>query len=102
MPQGKGTRGKRCRCGDEWFERLRDTDACLTPLRLGQHTAEVPGGAWQCTVWPYILETADNLDQVKRFPQGFWSLTVTGTWRLIFRYDDDTNTASEIDLIDYH
>ena len=32
----------------------------------------------------------------------FWSLTVTGSWRLIFRYDEGTNAASDIDLIDYH
>jgi plasmid maintenance system killer protein len=30
------------------------------------------------------------------------SLTVTGNWRLIFRYDEQINAASEIDLIDYH
>ncbi len=59
------------------------------------------------------IETADALDQLGRFPgwrlhplkgdlKGFWSLTVTGNWRLIFRYDEETNTASEIDLIDYH
>jgi plasmid maintenance system killer protein len=28
--------------------------------------------------------------------------TVTGNWRLIFRYDERTNTASDIDLMDYH
>jgi toxin HigB-1 len=61
----------------------------------------------------FALETADNLDQVSRFPgwklhplkgdlKGFWSLTVTGNWRLIFHYDEETNTASDIDLIDYH
>jgi proteic killer suppression protein len=59
------------------------------------------------------LETADTLDQAGRFPgwklhplkgelKGFWSLTITGNWRLIFRYDPETNTATEIDLIDYH
>ena len=59
------------------------------------------------------LETADDLDQVSRFPgwklhplkgdlKGFWSLTVTGNWRLIFLYDEDANSASDIDLIDYH
>jgi proteic killer suppression protein len=59
------------------------------------------------------LETADTLDQASRFPgwklhalkgglKGFWSLTVTGNWRLIFRYAEDTNTASDIDLVDYH
>jgi proteic killer suppression protein len=59
------------------------------------------------------LETATNLDQVSRFPgwklhplkgdlRGFWSLTVTGNWRLIFSYNEKTNTANDIDLIDYH
>lgn len=61
----------------------------------------------------FALETADSLDQVGRFPgwrlhplkgalKGFWSLTVTGNWRLIFRYDEETNAASDIGLIDYH
>jgi proteic killer suppression protein len=59
------------------------------------------------------LETAETLDQVGRFPgwklhplkgelKQFWSLTVTGNWRLIFRHDRETNTAADIDLIDYH
>jgi proteic killer suppression protein len=59
------------------------------------------------------LETADGVDQLSRFPgwrlhplkgdlQGFWSLTVTGNWRLIFLYDPESNTASDLDLVDYH
>ncbi len=59
------------------------------------------------------LETADSLDQLRRFPgwklhplkgnlQGFWSLTVTGNWRLIFNYDEKMNTAADVDLVDYH
>jgi len=59
------------------------------------------------------LETAEALEQLGRFPgwrlnplkgqrKGSWSLTVTGNWRLVFRYDEEMNTASEIDLIDYH
>ena len=61
----------------------------------------------------FTLETADDLDQASRFPgwklhrlkgdlKGFWSLTVTGNWRLIFRYDEQASSASDIDLIDYH
>jgi proteic killer suppression protein len=61
----------------------------------------------------FALETAESLDQLDRFPgwrlhplkgglKGFWSLTVTGNWRLIFSYDEKSNTASDIDLIDYH
>ncbi len=60
-----------------------------------------------------VLETAQSLSQVERFPgwrlhplkgdlKSHWSLTVTGNWRLIFRYDEETNTASDIDLTDYH
>jgi plasmid maintenance system killer protein len=59
------------------------------------------------------LETADKLDQVSRFPgwklhplkgdlKGLWSLSVSGNWRLIFGYDEKTNTADNLDLIDYH
>jgi len=61
----------------------------------------------------FALETAASLEQLSRFPgwklhplkgdlKGFWSLTVTGNWRLIFAYEEKTNTASNIDLIDYH
>ena len=59
------------------------------------------------------LETADTLDQLNRFPgwklhplkgdlTGFWSLTVSGNWRPVFRYEAETNTAADIDLVDYH
>jgi len=61
----------------------------------------------------FALETAETLEQLRRFPgwklhplkgnlKGSWSLTVTGNWRLVFRYDEQANTASDIDLIDYH
>jgi proteic killer suppression protein len=61
----------------------------------------------------FAVETAETLQQLGRFPgwrlhplkgdrRGSWSLTVTGNWRLIFSYDERTNTASDIDLIDYH
>jgi proteic killer suppression protein len=61
----------------------------------------------------FAVETAETLEQLGRFPgwklhplkgdfKGFWSLTVTGNVRLIFRHDEQENTASDIDLIDYH
>jgi proteic killer suppression protein len=43
-----------------------------------------------------------KLHPLKGALKGFWSLTVTGNWRLIFRYHEEANAASEIDLIDYH
>jgi toxin HigB-1 len=59
------------------------------------------------------LETAETLEQLDRFPgwnlhalignrKGFWSLTVTRNWRLIFLYDKEAATVGEIDLVDYH
>ena len=61
----------------------------------------------------FAIETAGTLEQLGKFPgwklhplkgdlKGFWSLTVTGNWRLIFRHDEDANAAADIDLIDYH
>jgi proteic killer suppression protein len=61
----------------------------------------------------FVLETAETLGQLGLFPgwklhplkgdrKGSWSLTVTGNWRLVFHYDERTNAASDIDLIDYH
>ena len=32
--------------------------------------------------------------------QGFWSVTVTGNWRIVFRFED--GNASELDYLDYH
>lgn len=31
---------------------------------------------------------------------GFWSVTVSGNWRIIFRFEN--GSAYDIDLIDYH
>ena len=32
--------------------------------------------------------------------KGFWSVTVTANWRVIFRFDD--GKAFDVDLVDYH
>ena len=61
----------------------------------------------------FAVETAAGLDDLAVFPnwrlhplkgnlEGFWSLTVTGNWRMVFQYEESTNTASILDLIDYH
>ncbi len=61
----------------------------------------------------FAIETASGLDDLKLFPgwrlhplkgdlDGFWSLTVTGNWRLIFEYEEAGSVARLLDLIDYH
>ncbi|MFC0346076.1 type II toxin-antitoxin system RelE/ParE family toxin [Epilithonimonas hispanica] len=32
----------------------------------------------------------------------FWAITVSGNYRIIFKFDDLKGEASEIDFIDYH
>jgi toxin HigB-1 len=32
--------------------------------------------------------------------RGFWSIRVSGNWRLIFRFDD--RDVCDVDLVDYH
>jgi proteic killer suppression protein len=32
--------------------------------------------------------------------KGYWSVTVSGNWRLIFRFDGED--ATDVDLVDYH
>ena len=59
----------------------------------------------------FAIDTADDVSDVDLFPgwrlhrlsgdlDGFWSLTVTGNRRLIFRFED--GEADDVDLVDYH
>jgi proteic killer suppression protein len=57
------------------------------------------------------IDTAANVDDIALFPgwrlhelkgdhAGFWSLTVTGNLRVIFRFED--GDAFDLELVDYH
>lgn len=57
------------------------------------------------------LDTAEEAGEVGLFPgwrlhplkgdlKGFWSITITGNWRVIFRFEK--GDAYDLDLIDYH
>jgi proteic killer suppression protein len=41
-----------------------------------------------------------RLHPLKGDLQGFWSVTVSGNWRIIFRFEE--GDALDVDLIDYH
>ncbi len=56
------------------------------------------------------LDAASDVDEMKAYPgwrlhalkgdlDGFWSISVSGNWRLIFRFED--GDAFDVDLIDY-
>lgn len=41
-----------------------------------------------------------RLHALKGELRGLWSVTVSGNWRLVFRFDD--GDAYDVDLLDYH
>ncbi len=58
-----------------------------------------------------VIDQAETVDEIRLFPgwrlhplkgsqKSFWSLMVTGNWRLIFRFED--GDAFDLDYIDYH
>jgi toxin HigB-1 len=41
-----------------------------------------------------------RLHALKGDLNGFWSLTISGNWRIIFRFED--SNVFDVDLVDYH
>jgi proteic killer suppression protein len=41
-----------------------------------------------------------RLHPLKGDLDGLWSVTVTGNWRIVFRFDN--GRAFDVDLVDYH
>ena len=41
-----------------------------------------------------------NLHQLRGEREGFWSVAVSGNWRVIFRFEE--GDALEVDYLDYH
>lgn len=52
------------------------------------------------TVPEQMALPALKLHSLKGDLKGFWSVWVTGNWRIIFKFDG--TTVVEVDLIDYH
>lgn len=58
-----------------------------------------------------ILDTAGRIEDVDQLPGmrlhplkgnyvGFWSVAVSGNWRIVFRFEG--GEALDVDLVDYH
>ena len=67
------------------IEKIRDI---LTALQEASDPSEV------------ALFPGWRLHRLKGRLRGFWSVTVSGNWRIIFRFEQ--GQAFDVDLIDYH
>jgi len=58
-----------------------------------------------------ILNSANTLETLEALPglrlhqlkgnyRGFWAVSVSGSWRIVFRFQD--GEAIDVDLVDYH
>lgn len=58
-----------------------------------------------------VLDRARRVDDVNQLPgmrlhplkgdrAGFWSISISGNWRIVFRFME--GDASDVDLVDYH
>ena len=41
-----------------------------------------------------------QLHQLKGDLKGYWAVTISANWRIVFRFERDR--ASDVDLVDYH
>jgi proteic killer suppression protein len=41
-----------------------------------------------------------RLHRLKGEWKGYWSVTISGNWRIVFRFED--GDAFDLDLVDYH
>jgi proteic killer suppression protein len=41
-----------------------------------------------------------RLHSLKAEWKGYWSVTISGNWRIVFRFED--GNAFDVDLVDYH
>ena len=41
-----------------------------------------------------------NLHPLRGDYEGFWAVSVSGNWRVVFRFED--NSAADVDYLDYH
>lgn len=80
---------------------FEDEDTRGIPAALAQKLKRLLGA----------MDTAEDVDELGLYPgwrlhplkgdlKGFWSLTVSGNWRIIFRMTRDK--IEDVDLIDYH
>ena len=75
----------RIRCRANWLRGLRRILTALGEARRPGDLASRPGY---------------RLHPLKGDMAGLWSISVSGNWRVVFRFED--SEAVDVDLVDYH
>jgi proteic killer suppression protein len=77
-------KGERQGVGAEMIARVEDVLSVLEAAESVEE-ANIPGF---------------RLHELKGNRKGLWSVTVSGNWRIVFRFED--GAALDVDLVDYH
>jgi proteic killer suppression protein len=77
-------RGERSKVSPNLLERIEDILGLLDEARHPKDL-DLPGY---------------RLHRLRGDLQGFWSMTVSGNWRVIFQFEN--GNAFDVDLVDYH
>jgi hypothetical protein len=60
--------------------------------------------SWRTSIWPVTRVTsiclATGSTRCVANLKGRWSVTISGNWRIVFRFED--GDAFDVDLVDYH
>jgi toxin HigB-1 len=68
-------------------DHLRRVEDILSRLDASRTISEMDWPGW-------------GLHPLKGDRQGFWSVSVSGNWRIVFRFEEPD--AFDVDLVDYH
>lgn len=75
-------------------------DRRLLPPDMVERIRVVLAALDQANVIEDMNRPSFRLHPLKGELKGFWAVTVRANWRIIFRFADET--ATDVDLVDYH
>jgi toxin HigB-1 len=83
------------------LERLfKEDDRRKVPASQAYKTARILARLSEAVTVQDMALPGYRLHPLKGDLAGFWSVTVSGNWRIIFRFEN--GSAYDVDLIDYH
>lgn len=79
---------------------FRDDDASKVPPEMAARIGRLLAALDLAASLADLDRPSFRLHPLKGDLRGYWSISVTANWRLIFRLDD--GRVEDVDLVDYH